>query len=92
MRNDYLNAVRRMVDQINAYAVSGQFIKYQILDDEINDMTLTSLRVYGSREYADVICVCAGLDFVWQELPTTAIILPTKSDLIRLKQKHIGGE
>jgi hypothetical protein len=60
MLNEYLNAVRQFCELQAKRGRTGQFIRYQILADEVNDPTLVSFRVYGTRDEANVVMVAAG--------------------------------
>lgn len=47
MRNPYHNALRQYCELQARRGLTGQYIRYQILPDEVLDHTLVSFRVYG---------------------------------------------
>lgn len=85
MLNEYLNAVRQFCELQAKRGRTGQFIRYQILADEVNDPTLVSFRVYGVRTEANVVMVAAGTNGIWEQLPETEIILPLPQQLQQMK-------
>lgn len=87
MINDYQNAVRDLIQKLKKRGLPGQYIRWQINKDEVNDPTLVSVRAYGSRDHADVVMVACGTSGIWEELPREEIILPTMLQLIQLQQQ-----
>ena len=87
MINDFRNGTRDLIEKLKKRGRAGQYIRWQINKDEINDPTLVSLRAYGSRDYADVVMVACGTSGIWEELPREEIILPTLLQLIQLRQQ-----
>ena len=85
MLNEYINAVRQFCELQAKRGRTGQFIRYQILADEVNDPTLVSLRAYGVRSNANVVMVAAGTNGIWEQLPETEIILPLPQQLQQMK-------
>lgn len=86
--NEYLNAIRQFCELQAKRGRTGQFIRYQILADEVNDPTLVSFRVYGVRTEANVVMVAAGTNGIWEQLPETEIILPLPQQLQQLKTMY----
>lgn len=93
MINIYHNAIRDLVDLSSRKGKTGQYVRYEIGADEVNDPTLVAYRVYGNRDDYDVVMVCAGTNAIWQPLPQREIILPTPMQLIALKRtyKSVAG-
>ena len=67
-------------------------IRYNTLPDEAWDITLVSLRVYGTRNEHLAIMAAAGLDRVEQELTPRLLILPTADRLVAYKAMTGYGE
>lgn len=86
MLNLYRNAIRQFSDLQARRGLSGQFIRHQIMADEVYDPTLVSQRVYGNRNEAQAILAAAGLSFVWEPLPMVEIILPRPAQLLQIKR------
>lgn len=63
----------------------AECILYQTLPDERWDMTLASLRVYGTRDEALTIQAAAGLDSCEDELTERTLLLPTLNQLAAIK-------
>lgn len=49
MLNPYHNAIRQYGELQARRGLTGQYIRYQVLPDEVLDHTLVSFRVYGVR-------------------------------------------
>lgn len=88
MLNEYLNAIRQFCELQAKRGRTGQFVRYQILSDEVNDPTLVSFRVYGTRDEANVVMVAAGTNGIWEQLPENEIILPLPQQLQQLKAAY----
>lgn len=88
MLNTYRNAIRQFSDMQRRRGLAGQFIRYQIMPDEVNDPTLISQRAYGNRNEAQAVMAAAGTSFIWEALPEDEIILPTPVQLRQIKQMH----
>lgn len=88
MLNPYHNAIRQYCELQAKRGLTGQYIRYQILPDEVLDHTLVSFRVYGVRTEADVVRVAAGVSGIWEPLPQIEIILPTALQLAQLKKEY----
>ncbi|NDI85078.1 hypothetical protein [Undibacterium crateris] len=65
--------------------VWGTAIRYFTKPDERFDLTLVSRRVYGRVDEFIVIMAAAGLDSVEQALPEQLLVLPTESQLMKMK-------
>jgi hypothetical protein len=92
MLNDYHNAIRHYCELQRKRGRTGQYIRYQILPDEVYDQTLVSQRVYGVRTEADVVQMAAGVNGIWEPLPQIEIILPTAMQLMQLKRAYGVGD
>lgn len=88
MLNEYLNAIRQFCELQRKRGRTGQFVRYQILADEVNDPTLVSFRVYGVRSEANVVMIAAGTNGIWEQLPEDEIILPLPQQLQQLKAMY----
>ena len=66
-------------------------VRYFTQPDERFDLTLTSYRVYGSREEAQVIQAAAGLDSPEYPLDEQLLVLPT-TDQLRAMRRAAGFE
>ena len=88
MRNEYLNAVRDLVFNLNRQGVVQNVLVWQVQQDEANDPTLLSFRAYGNRNYTDVVLVCAGVSGIWERLPERVILLPRLPFIRNLRKKY----
>lgn len=86
MLNLYRNAIRQFADLQARRGLSGQFIRHQVMADEVNDPTLVSQRVYGTRNEAQAVMAAAGVSFIWEPLPMEEIILPRPAQLLQIKR------
>ena len=89
MINEYRNAVR---DHINRFIEQGklnQLIVWDVQQDEAQDPTLLSLRVYGSRTYTEVIQVACGTSGIWEKLPINRIAVPLIADVLRFRREFL---
>lgn len=89
IRNTYLNAIRSEVDLLVRRGRTDQVIVWRVGDDEIHDATLIAWRVYGNRDYADVVMVCAGTNRISDPLPSRDIYLPKPQHLIQIRKRHM---
>lgn len=89
LTNTYLNAVRSHVDLLVRRARTDKLIVWDIGRDETHDPTLIAYRVYGNRDDADVVMVCAGTNRIGEALPNRRIYLPLPVSLAQLKREHI---
>ncbi|WP_010197079.1 hypothetical protein [Psychrobacter sp. PAMC 21119] len=92
MRNIYLNAVRTHVDLLYRRGRTDKLIVWDVGTDETHDPTLIAYRVYGNRDDADVVMVCAGTNRIGEALPNRRIYLPMLASLTELKRSHIVKE
>jgi hypothetical protein len=81
--NEYLNAIRDLINLLKSKGRTGQYLRWNIMPDESNDATLVSYRAYGSREYANVVMIAAGTNSIADILPNEVIIMPT---LMQIRQ------
>lgn len=77
--------VRRVADFSQRQPEWADCIIYMTRPDERWDLTLVSQRVYGNRDEALVVMAAAGLDTVEQELREARLVLPTATQLARIK-------
>ncbi len=90
MKNIYLNAVRTHVDLLVRRARTDKLIVWDIGHDEEHDPTLIAHRVYGNRDDADVVMLCAGTNRIGEALPRRTIFLPAPASLAALKREHLN--
>jgi hypothetical protein len=62
-------------------------ITYFSKPDERYDLTLVSLRVYGTRDEFLAVMAAAGLDRLDQELTEREIVLPSRERLESIKEQ-----
>lgn len=62
-------------------------IRYRTRQDEAYDLTLASLRVYGTRAEFLVIQAAAGLDSPEQAMTERDLVLPTRQQLDEMKRR-----
>ena len=89
MINEYRNAI---CDHINRFIEQGklnQLIVWDIQQDEAQDPTLLSLRIYGSRAYTDVIQVACGTSGIWEKLPVKRIAVPLIEDVLKFRCEYL---
>lgn len=86
--NAYRNAIRDTIELLKARATSSQMIVWQIGADEQFDPTLVSLRVYGSRDYADVVMVACGTNGIWERLPMIEVVMPKLAQVLHLRRQY----
>jgi hypothetical protein len=77
---------RRVREFAQKTPVWGRAIRYQTTPDERHDLTLVSVRVYGTRDEALTIMAAAGLDSVEQALDEQRLVLPTAEQLRAIKR------
>lgn len=83
MRNDYLNDIRKHIQQVIQLGNINNFLIYDLKYDEKNDPSLVSLRAYGTRKHEDVVMVACGMNGVWESLPAPRrIVLPLISNVL----------
>lgn len=79
----FYRKIRDFVDNVKYY---DSFIKHEVTPDEIWDMSLVSLRVYGRRDEFIAVMAAAGIG-IWDEPLKVGkvLILPIDSQLSRMK-------
>lgn len=82
MRNEYLNDIRKHIDQVIQTGNLNNFIIYDVKPDEQYDPSLISQRIYGNRKHEDVIMVACGVNGVWEPLPIRRIVLPLIANIV----------
>ena len=93
MLNEYHNAIRTLVETEKDRAIlSDSLILYQTESDEMYDHTLVSQRIYGTRQYHDVVRVCLGLSFPHEPIPQGLYFFPTLGALLKLKHKYLDND
>lgn len=92
MKNTYLNAVRTHVDLLVRRARTDKLIAWDIGYDEVHDPSLVSYRVYGNRDDADVVMLCAGTNRIGEPLPRRIIYLPASASLAALKREQLNNK
>lgn len=88
MINEYHNAIQNLISLLKRRGQSHTLIVYEVKEDERNDPTLVSQRIYKNRQFADVIRVACGVSFAGEALPLGLIHLPTLVQIIGLKNKY----
>lgn len=88
LTNTYLNAVRSEVDLLVRRSRTDKLIVWDVGADEVHDPTLIAYRVYGSRDAADVVMLCAGTNRIGEPLPKRTIYLPLPASLAQIKRAH----
>ena len=89
MKNIYLNAIRLHTDLLLRRGRTDKLIVWDVGTDEIHDPTLIAHRVYGNRDDADVVMMCAGTNRIGEALPRRTIFVPTPANLAALKREHL---
>lgn len=78
-------ARNRLFQRVRDFALQtpdwGEAIRYFTKPDERLDLTLVSMRVYGTRNESLVIQAAAGLDSAEFELKEQLLVLPTLTQL-----------
>lgn len=89
MRNEFYNAIRRHIEvSTNKASYGGSLIIYQIGEDEVNDPSLVSLRVYQTRRHGDVVRLACGVSFSHEPLPLKQVLLPSLNAIVQLSKKY----
>lgn len=86
--NEYLIAIRDLITLLKNKGKSGQFLRWNVMPDEVYDATLVSFRAYGSREYSNVVMVAAGTNSIADPLPNDILILPTLMQIRQIQSLH----
>lgn len=86
LNNTYLNAVRSHVDLLVRRGRTDKLIVWDVGADEVHDPTLIAYRVYGNRDDADIVMLCAGTNRIGEALPSKRIYLPLPASLAQLKR------
>lgn len=87
--NTYHNDIRAHVDLLVRRGRTDQVIIWRVESDEVHDPTLIAHRVYGNRDYADIVMLCAGTNRISEPLPSRDIYLPLPRDLMQIRKVHI---
>lgn len=88
MQNEYRIAIRKLLETSARRGQQYNLRHYQVQIDEVNDPSLVSLRLYGTRKYTDVVLVACGLSYAHELLPVQAFYFPTMQDILQLQKKH----
>lgn len=91
MKNIYLNAVRLHTDLLIRRGRTDKLIVWDVGADEVHDPTLIAHRVYGNRDDADVVMMCAGTNRIGEPLPQRIIFLPAPATLASFKREHASN-
>ena len=89
MINEYRNAIRDHINRLIKQGKLNQLIVWDIQHDEAQDLTLLSLRMYGSRAYTDVIQVACGTSGIWEKLPVKRIAVPLIADVLKFRREFL---
>lgn len=88
MQNEYRIAIRKLLETSKRRGQQYNLRYYQIQTDELNDPSLVSLRLYGTRNYSDVVLVACGMSYAHELLPLRAFYFPTMQNLLQLQKKY----
>lgn len=88
MINEYLNAIRDLINRNIQQGTLNNLIVWDVRSDEAQDPTLLSLRIYGSRKHTDVIQVACGVSGIYEKLPEKRIAVPKIADVMRLRTEY----
>ena len=89
MRNEFYNALRRHIEvNEKRTGYGGSLVVHQIGEDEVNDPSLVSLRVYGTRIHSDVVRLACGTSFTHELLPLKPVLLPSLNAVVTLQKKY----
>ena len=86
--NSYHNAIRAHVDLLVRRERIDKLVVWLVGSDEKYDPTLIAHRVYGNRDFADIIMLCAGTNRISDPLPEKNIYLPLPRDLVQIRKRH----
>ena len=89
MINEYRNAILDHINRLIKQGKLNQLIVWDIQQDEAQDPTLLSLRMYGSRAYTDVIQVACGTSGIWEKLPVKRIAVPLIADVLKFRREFL---
>ena len=88
MKNTYHNDVRSQIDLLVRRARTDKLIVWNVGADEVHDPTLIAYRVYGNRDDADIVMLCAGTNRIGEALPRRTIYLPLPASLMQIKRSY----
>lgn len=89
LANIYLNDIRAHVDLLVRRGRVDKLVIWDIGSDEAFDPTLIAQRLYGNRDDADVVIMCAGNNRIGEKLPQQRIYLPAPITLAQIKRNHV---
>ncbi|OTG87930.1 hypothetical protein B9T34_16300 [Acinetobacter sp. ANC 3813] len=89
MRNEFYIAIRRHIE-VNAKRTGygGSLTAYEIGEDEINDPSLVSQRLYGTRQHSDIVRLSCGTSFTHEPLPQKVFLFPSLNAIIQLQKRY----
>ncbi len=91
MLNEYLIALRQLIELAQRRGKAHNLRYYQVQADEVGDPSLVSHRLYNSPNYVNEIKLACGVSYAHELLPLKAFYFPTLQD-IRLLRKKYGVE
>ncbi|EOQ73031.1 hypothetical protein [Acinetobacter lactucae] len=89
MRNDYRNAIRDLIHRNLQQNNIQNLIVWEIKEDESQDPSLLSYKLYGSRTHIDAVLVACGANGIWEKLPLLKVAFPRLVDLLRLQKEYL---
>lgn len=88
MMNEYLIALRQLIELAQRRGQAYNLRHYQIQTDEVTDPSLVSFRLYNSRKYVKEVLLACGVSYAHELLPLEAFYFPTLQDIRTLRKKH----
>lgn len=80
----FYREIRKFAERTNPWQ---QAVFYETKPDEIFDLSLVSMRVYGRRDEFLAVMAAAGIDTFDQPLTQRRITLPTEGQLSAIKRR-----
>ena len=89
MRNEFYIALRRHIE-VNAKRTGygGSLTAYEVREDEANDPSLVSQRLYGTRRHGDIIRLACGVSFAHEQLPQKVFLFPSLNAIVQLQKRY----
>lgn len=89
MRNEFYIALRRHIEiNTKRAGYGGALTGYEIGHDEINDPSLVSQRLYGTRQHSDIVRIVCGTSFTHEPLPLKLFLFPSLNAIIQLQKRY----
>lgn len=88
MMNEYLIALRQLIELAQRRGQAYSLRYYQIQADEVADPSLVSFRLYNNRKYIKEVLLSCGVSYAHEMLPLEAFYFPTLQDIRALRKKY----